>query len=88
MSAVPAFMTFLYLPRFVFVIINSECTNSCNCVSYSRACYLGEFSSSKMSRPDLIMLECTMVMGIYLSKALTCMKIFLYKQELLLCQGD
>ena len=26
--------------------------------------------------------------GIYLSKALTCMKIFLYKQELLFCQGD
>ena len=26
--------------------------------------------------------------GIYLSKALTCMKIFLYKHELLLCQGD
>ena len=25
--------------------------------------------------------------GIYLSKALTCMKIFLYKQELLFCQG-
>ena len=24
----------------------------------------------------------------YLSKALTCMKIFLYKQELLFCQGD
>ena len=26
--------------------------------------------------------------GIYLSKALTCMKIFLNKQELLFCQGD
>ena len=26
--------------------------------------------------------------GIYLSKALTCMKIFLYEQELLFCQGD
>ena len=26
--------------------------------------------------------------GIYLSKAVTCMKIFLYKQELLFCQGD
>ena len=26
--------------------------------------------------------------GIYLSKALTCMNIFLYKQELLFCQGD
>ena len=26
--------------------------------------------------------------GIYLSKALTCMKIFLYKQELHFCQGD
>ena len=26
--------------------------------------------------------------GIYLSKALTCMEIFLYKQELLFCQGD
>ena len=26
--------------------------------------------------------------GIYLSKALTCMKIFLYKHELLFCQGD
>ena len=28
------------------------------------------------------------VKWIYLSKALTCMKIFLYKQELLFCQGD
>ena len=28
------------------------------------------------------------VKGIYLSKALTCMKIFLYKKELLFCQGD
>ena len=28
------------------------------------------------------------VKGIYLSKALTCIKIFLYKQELLFCQGD
>ena len=28
------------------------------------------------------------IKGIYLSKALTCMKIFLYKQELLFCQGD
>ena len=27
------------------------------------------------------------IKGIYLSKALTCMKIFLYKQILLLCQG-
>ena len=27
-------------------------------------------------------------MGIYLSKALTCLKIFLYKQELLFCQGE
>ena len=26
--------------------------------------------------------------GIYLSKALTCMNIFLYKQELHFCQGD
>ena len=26
--------------------------------------------------------------GIYLSKAFTCMKIFLYKQELLFYQGD
>ena len=26
--------------------------------------------------------------GLYLSKALTCMNIFLYKQELLFCQGD
>ena len=26
--------------------------------------------------------------GIYLSKALTCMKIFLYKKEFLFCQGD
>ena len=26
--------------------------------------------------------------GIYLSKALTCMNTFLYKQELLFCQGD
>ena len=26
--------------------------------------------------------------GIYLSKALTCMNIFLYKKELLFCQGD
>ena len=26
--------------------------------------------------------------GIYLSKALSCMKMFLYKQELLFCQGD
>ena len=30
----------------------------------------------------------TALKGIYLSKALTCMKIFLYKQELLFCQGD
>ena len=29
-----------------------------------------------------------MIKGIYLSKALTCMNIFLYKQELLFCQGD
>ena len=28
------------------------------------------------------------LVGIYLSKALTCMKIFLYEQELLFCQGD
>ena len=28
------------------------------------------------------------IKGIHLSKALTCMKIFLYKQELLFCQGD
>ena len=28
------------------------------------------------------------VKGVYLSKALTCMDIFLYKQELLFCQGD
>ena len=26
--------------------------------------------------------------GIYLSKAVTCMKIFLYKQELFFCQED
>ena len=29
-----------------------------------------------------------LIKGIYLSKALTRMKIFLYKQELLFCQGD
>ena len=29
-----------------------------------------------------------MFKGIYLSKALTCMEIFLIKQELLFCQGD
>ena len=28
------------------------------------------------------------IKGLYLSKALTCMKIFLYKQELHFCQGD
>ena len=28
------------------------------------------------------------IKGIYLSKALTCMKIFLYKQEFLFCQGE
>ena len=28
------------------------------------------------------------IKGLYLSKALTCMKIFLFKQELLSCQGD
>ena len=28
------------------------------------------------------------IKGIYLSKALTCMKIFLYKQKLLFCQED
>ena len=26
--------------------------------------------------------------GLYLSKALTCMKIYLYKQELIFCQQD
>ena len=31
---------------------------------------------------------CIVLKGIYLSKALTCMEIFLYKQELFFCQGD
>ena len=38
-----------------------------------------------------IFTTCRFVMklqGIYLLKALSCMKIFLYKQELLFCQGD
>ena len=37
---------------------------------------------------DIVYIILIIVKGIYLSKALACMKIFLYKQELYFCQGD
>ena len=41
-----------------------------------------------LNRHFQMQLFCWRVKGTYLSKARTCMKIFLYKQELLFCQGD
>ena len=38
--------------------------------------------------PRILQYTSLIIKGIYLSKALICMKFFVYKQELLFCQGD
>ena len=47
------------------------------------------FSVNKFSTfQEWFVIRLYLVKGIYLSKALTCMKLFLYKQTLLFYQGD
>ena len=57
-------------------------------IVFGRHMSVAMYSMLKTSHATVVARKHLVVKGIYLSKALTCMKTFLYKQELLLCQGD